>query len=211
MIFDFLFIILILTGIVILVLAVIAGIRRQSRKAYAFLQRYALACLIYITILIIVSLLSGQRIVQMDEDCCFDDWCVAVEDVTFLSRINSVDAAVKANGIFYIVRMRLSNHARGRSQRASSAAAHLLDGQGQQFEVSARGQAAFELQNGEQPPLTVTLPLGASIQTTRVFDLPKDSHDIGLTIQHPLGFAPGLFIIGDQASLFHKRTVIRLR
>jgi hypothetical protein len=31
-----------------------------------------------------------------------------------------------------------------------------------------------------------------------------------LTVEHPVGFSPGLFIIGDQASLFHRRTVVRL-
>jgi hypothetical protein len=118
--------------------------------------------------------------------------------------------AIKANGQFYLVTLRLSIHARGRSQRASSAAVRLVDAEGRVYEVSHEGQAAYVAQHGTIPPLTSTISVGQFIDTVRVFDLPTDFHGGGLTVEHPVGPSPSLFIIGYDASLFHKPAVMRL-
>lgn len=211
MIFDLLFIVVVLATVVMLAMAAVAGVRGRRQRACLLLRRWAVVVAIYLGAVVLVSLLTPQRVLAIGENWCFDDWCVAVDSVAVASDVGPSDHAVQANGVFYVVRLRLSNHARGRAQRASSAAVHLLDDLGHRYEVSHEGQSAYEAQHGPTPPLTATVPLGQSVTTVRIFDVQQDARDLGLAVEHPVGFAPGVFIIGDQASLFHRRTVVRLK
>lgn len=211
MIFDLLFIAVAMATVIMFAMAAIAGIRGRRQRAVSLLRRCGVTFAIYLGAVVVVSLLSRQRVLAIGEDWCFDDWCVAVDGVTLAPELGSTDHPVRAHGVFYVVRLRLSNHARGRPQRASSAAVHLLDGLGHRHDVSSKGQNAFEALNGPTSSLTSTVAVGQSLTTVRVFDLPGDARDVGLTIEHPVGFSPGLFVIGDQASLFHRPTVVRLQ
>jgi hypothetical protein len=209
-IFDLLLIVVVLAAMAALAAIVVSMVRgrfRQARQLLALLGA-GLAC--YLGIVVAVALVSPQRSVALKEDRCFDDWCVAVDAVTRASELGPDAQRVKARGVFYVITLRLSNHARGRAQRAASAAVHLLDGRGLTYDVSAQGQAAFEAQAGPVAPLTSTLPVGQFVTTVQVFDLPLDARDIGLTIEHPVGLSPGWFVIGDEASLLHRPTIVRL-
>jgi len=204
--FDLLFLLIVLVTVIVLLIAVVNLLRQRFAQVGKLLLRYGLGLALYFLILISVSLTSPQQVVAMKVDRCFDDWCVGVEDVTMKSELGNVKPA----GVFYVVTLKLSNQGRGRPQRVSSAAIHLLDGQGNSYAVSTPGMAAFEAQQGSIPPLTSVIEVGQPIITFLVFDVPQDAADIGLTIRHPVGPAPGLFIIGDEASLFHKPTIVRL-
>jgi hypothetical protein len=210
MIFDLLFIVVVLATIGTFAMAAIAGVRGRWQRTAVLLRRWGIAVAVYLGAVVVVSLLSPARVLQVGEDWCFDDWCVAVNGVTLAQSLGSPDHSARAQGVFYVVRLQLSNHARGRPQRASSAAVYLLDGLGHRYGVSSEGQNAFEALEGRAQPLTATVPVGQSVRTVRVFDLPKGAGGVGVTIEHPVGFSPALFVIGDQASLFHRPTVVRL-
>jgi hypothetical protein len=77
---------------------------------------------------------------------------------------------------------------------------YVVDGRGDRFQAMADVSAS---------PFNVLLGPGESVTTTRVFALPADVRDAGLVLEHG-GSGPGLFIIGDDLSLLHKRTVVRL-
>jgi hypothetical protein len=209
-IFDLLFILVFLATVAVLAAALIALLLRRGRAAGRLLAGWAAFILLYLGAVAAVSLASPQRVVAMGEKRCFDDWCVAVEDVVRVSELGAGEQSVTANGVFYVVTLQLSNRARGRAQRASSAAIHLLDGQGRVFDLSALGQAAYEAQHGAAAPLTTSMPVGGSFTTVQVFDLPLDAREVGLTVEHPVGFSPGWFIIGDESSLLHKPTIVPL-
>lgn len=208
--FELLFIVLVLASVVTIVAMAVAAVRGHRQRAVTLLRRYMMCAAIYLAILLVVSLVSPQRVLNVGEIRCFDDWCVAVEDVTLARELGQGDRLAEANGVFYVIELRLSNRARGRPQRASSAAVHLVDGEGRTYDLSPRGQAAFEAQRGPAAPLTSLLPVGQFLSTVQVFDLPEDAHDVGLTVEHPVGPSPALLIIGDDASLFHKPTIVRL-
>jgi len=209
-IFDLLFIIVVLASVAALTAVVASALRGRLRQAVKLLAMYGVCLAFYLGVIVVVSLASPQCILALGESCCFDDWCVAVEDVTLARELGQGERIARANGVFCVITLRLSNRARGRAQRASSAAVHLVDGQGRTYDISPQGQAAFEAQRGPTAPLTSTLPVGQSLSTVQVFDLPDDAHAVGLTVEHPVGPSPELFIIGDDASLFHKPTIVRL-
>lgn len=211
MIFELVFITFLLAGIVTVSAALRSALRGRGRRAVRLLVGCGVAAALYLGTVVIVSLNSPRRVLEVGEDWCFDDWCVAVSDVTLASELGPPERLVRTDGVFYVVRLRLSNHARGRTQRAGSAAAYLVDGRGDRYDVSHEAQAALEAQEGPARPLTAPISAGQSIDTVQVFDLPREASEVGLTVEHPVGFSPGLFVIGDQASLFHERTVVRLR
>ena len=119
MIFDLLFVIVFLGSVVTLASAAIASLRGRRQRALALVVGWATCVAIYLGVVVAVALVSPQRIFAIGEDRCFDDWCVAVRDVTVTHEMGTGVDAIKANGQFYVVTIRLSNHARGRSQRAS--------------------------------------------------------------------------------------------
>ncbi|MBL8076721.1 MAG: hypothetical protein JNM55_02065 [Anaerolineales bacterium] len=204
--FDLLFLLIVLVTAIIFLVTLINLIRKRFVQTRRLLLYYGLGLAIYFFILIAVSLTSPQRVVAMKETRCFDDWCLAIEDVKLLDELNKV----KPDGVFYVIKLELSNQARGRSQRAGSVAIHLFDENGNQYDLSAVGQSALEAQQGAIPPLTSTIEVGQVITTFQVFDLPREAHDVVLTIEHPVGFSPGWFIIGDESSLLHKPTIVHL-
>ena len=204
--FDLLFLLIVLVTLIVLIATLVNLIRRRFTQAGRLLLFYGAGLALYFSVVITVALTSTQRVVSMREDRCFDEWCVAVETV----RVESELGGTTANGAFYVIELKISNHARGRAERASSAAIHLLDGQGRSYNVSAEGQLAFETIYGAIPPLTLMMEPGESYVTYQVFELPKNVGALSLTIEHPVGFSPGWFIIGDENSLFHKPTITRL-
>ena len=208
--FDLLFLVVCLASVITLAAilrALVQGHRRQARTLFV---RYAIGTASYLGMVIVVSLVTPQRVVAIGENRCFDDWCLAVEGVAHTPELGPAEATVRATGVFYVVTLRLSNGARGRPQRANSAAVHLWDGQGRRYDLSRPGQEAFEAQHGPVPPLTVTLAVGQALNTVAVFDLPTNARDVSLTVEHPVGPSPGRLIIQDDASLFHKPAIVRL-
>ena len=211
MIFDLLFIGIVLASVVTLATAAVSALRGRRQRAASLLVRYLKFAGIYLVALVVVSLVSPQRVLAVGEDRCFDDWCLAVEDVAVTPELGQGEHVLRANGAFYSVTLRLSNHARGRDQRASSAAIHLIDDRGRWHDFSPAGQRAYEAQHGPVVPLTATIPVGQSLTTVQIFDLPLDAHDVGLAVEHPVGFSPARLSIGDEASLLHKPTIVRLK
>jgi hypothetical protein len=210
-IFDLLFIVVFLASVSVLLAAFVQILRRRARQALKMLSVFGLCLAAYVGVVVTVSLASPQRLVAAGQDRCFDDWCVAVDSAATFDTLGQGELAINANGVFYVVTLRLSNHGRGRPQRASSAAVTLRDDDGRPYDVSTRGQRAFEAEHGPAAPLTTTVSVGQPVVTVQVFDVPSSAHISGLTIQHPVGSGPGLFIIGDESSLFHKPTLSLLR
>jgi hypothetical protein len=204
--FDLLFLALVLTTLIVLLAGLVQLARRRFGATGRLFLFYGLGLALYFSAVSAVGLTSPQRVVPMHEDRCFDEWCLAVTDL----RVEDTLGGTKASGVYYVIELRISNHARRQAQRAASAAIHLLDQQGRQYDLSSAGMLAFENEYGSIPPLTLRMEPGDSYVTFQVFDLPKDAGAVSLTVEHPVGFSPGWFIIGDESSLFHKPTIVPL-
>jgi len=207
---ELVLILVFLSLVVSLLTALVSLLRGRRKKALWLATACAASGALYIAVVMTVAVLLPQRVLAVGEDRCFDDWCLAVSGVTVAPQLGEGDELVRAEGRFYVVTLRLSNRARGREQRAGSVAVHLLDQRGHVYDVSIRGQRAFESRNGVSAPLTSAIATGRFVDTVQVFDLPTDSAEVSLTVEHPVGPSPSLFVIGDEASLLHKPTIVRL-
>lgn len=188
-IFDLLFILLFLTSVVTLATAAFAAMRRRFATALRILRNYAICFAIYMAIVATVALASPQRIVQMGEDRCFDDWCFAVEHADH-------------QGSTYTLTLRLSSRAKRVSQREKGVNIYLMDAQGRRFSPSPDPSAV---------PFDVLLQPGEAVETKRSYTLPADARALGVVLAHDGSYCfPACFIIGDDGNPLHKRTLVPL-
>lgn len=208
-IFDLLFILLFFftVGSIGRILYLIARKRGQDSARMASILGGVLA--LYFGALAAVSVATPRKLIPMGEDRCFDDWCVGAERLSVSRTIGSGSNITTANGVFYIVTMKVSSRARRITQRAKDAGVVAMDEQGRTYAPSPTGQRAYDSINGAGEPLTSLVGPGESFETTVVFDIPVNTAQVGLEIQH--GVWPGRLIIGDSASFLHKPTLITLR
>jgi pimeloyl-ACP methyl ester carboxylesterase len=190
--FDLLFVILFLGGMGTLVAALAAALRGRRTTALALLRRVGMSIVVYLGVVVIVSLVSPRRVVAVGDEQCSDDWCVAVADVHRTAGVSDVA---------YHVTFRLSSRARRVAQRERGVVVYLRDGTGRRYDPDPTVGAV---------PFDVRLEPLQQINTARTFHAPPRAFALGVVVARA-GFPfPGCCIIGDQGSLFHKRTVVRI-
>ena len=187
-IFDLTFIGVFFATVITLVVAAVAAIRRR-RRARGLLRGLGVFLAVYLGVVVAVSLLSPRRIVRLGEAQCSDDWCLTVDHV---------DRTPAGPEILYTVTIRLFSRARGRAQRENGVRVYVLDDRGRRHGAQEDPRAV---------PFNVLLQPGDSVIAVRRFLVPADARNPGLVVAR--GRFPGLFIIGDEQSLFHKPSVVR--
>lgn len=203
--FELLFLALILVS---LIGFIAAGMIRIQKPNYAMrlLKVIVISWILYISIVFLVAAVTPQRIIPMHQDLCLDEMCFAVDNVRTTSQLNLGGQRVFANGNFKIVTIRVSSHARGRSQSEKGLHAFLWS-QNKLYGVSSNGQVAWNASHFENALLTTRLRPDESVLSDQVFDLPVQVTESGLVLRN--GFGPGYFVIGE-CPLFHKPTILRL-
>ncbi|HWY76592.1 MAG TPA: hypothetical protein VN281_13290, partial [Verrucomicrobiae bacterium] len=181
-------------------------VRRRWPRVRRHLFQLGIAIGIYFVIVVLVGISSPARVLAAEEILRYDDWCLAVEKTAFADAVGAVTRAEPENR-FVIVTLRVISAA-GRVPQAApkGSLVYLLDEKDGRYDVSRRGQLAYEAANGSQPELTTKLDPSSSFLTIRVFEVPRDTKVLSLAHRHGSGF-PGMLIIG---SGFRKPTVIRL-
>jgi hypothetical protein len=202
---DLLFIVSFLVTAGALIRIVYLLLRSRTAAARTSAIRLAAFLAIYGVALVITSLVSPQQVVKVGEERCFDEWCITV---TGASREPSV-GGVRANGIFYVVSVRVSSHSRGRPQREKDVYTYLTDGRGRRFEISTAGQSALQRAGLAGVPMTSFVDPGGSFESHLAFDVPQDATNMGF-VKRSHGWFPMLFIIGDSSSFLHRPTIVRL-
>ena len=191
--FDLVFLFVVLATLITLVIVVASVLLGRPRLAAKVLALYGVCLVIYLGIIILVSLTTPQRVLNWGENRCFDDWCIAVDDIA------RSESAMK---VAYRVALRLSSRARRVAQRENGLVVYLEDEQGRRVEPVPDPAAK---------PFNILLQPGQSVTTTRVFEVPSAASQHKLIVAHE-GFNsfPGIIIIGDDSSLFHKPTIVWL-
>jgi len=183
-------------------------VRRRREAALRNLKGVAALVGVYVAVVIIVALLSPQRVFQVDETRCFDDWCISVEGARAATSVGINVHPVR--GRFLLVTLRVASRARRVRQSEPHTQVYLRDVDGNPYEVAEAPQQAFEAANGRQLSIGTMLDPGGAFTTVRVFDIPPDLKEIGLALRQTGVPGPGLLVIGDDASLCHKPFIFRI-
>lgn len=191
--FDLLFLVLFLGGACALLVAAISAIRGRRSRATAILRGCGIGAAVYFSVLVVVSVLTPQRFIKIGDDQCSDDWCIAV---------STIGRHPTAEGIRYEVTFRLSSRAQRVAQRERFVVVYLRDSHG--------GRYNPEVDPGSVPFDTLLEPM-QTITATRRFLVPRNADIVGVVVAREGGGRfPGCCIIGDEGSLLHKRTIVRV-
>ncbi|WP_423225720.1 hypothetical protein [Candidatus Amarolinea aalborgensis] len=192
-IFDLLFIVIVVASLAMLAVVIATALRGRGRQAVRLLAALGVCLALYLGVIALVALASPPRVMALGQDRCFDDWCVAVEDIARVELLKGTELTVT---------LRVSNRARRAPQRENGVVVAVLDEEGQRFEAAAPR---------EEAPFSVLLQPGEAVTVTRTFDVSGASGRLNLVVEHA-GFSrfPGMFIIGDDSSLLHKPTIVHL-
>ena len=193
-IFDLIFLAGVLASVVTLIATGIAALRGRGAKAARMLLVYAACVVVYLTISLGAAFLRPQRVRATFEPWCFDDWCLQVQ---------KIDRAPTAQKVAYDIKLRIYSTARRAPQRANSAWIYLIDERHRLYTPNPDALAT---------PLDVELAPLASVETSRVFEVPADAQALGLITGHPGPYcgAFNVLIIGQATCLFDRPEMIRI-
>ena len=125
-----------------------------------------------------------------------DDFIYVVNAVGRSSKISNKVASATADGIFYIVTIRVDNDAKRASFTWDERIPHIVDADGHRYDDSPEGQAALDAAG---KPDFVILP-GSSASFQAVFDVPTD-------IRRPVLALDNGILMGDLFNLVAYRRV----
>jgi hypothetical protein len=192
---DLAFLVGVLASAVTLFAAAFAALRGRGSTAAKLLVTYGVCVVVYLAVSLGVAFLRPHRIRPVDEPWCFDDWCLRVE---------KVDSAPAGDSVRYEVKLRIYSTARRATQRALGAWIYLFDDRHRLYAPNADASAT---------PLDVELAPLASVETSRVFDVPADVRSLGLVTGHPGDYCAAfdVLIIGQATCLFGRPEAIAIK
>jgi uncharacterized membrane protein YccC len=191
--FDLIFIVVFLSSVGVTIAMAVAFVRGRRHDARRLARRLVMALGAYCIVVVVVSVRSPQRFSSLGENQCSDDWCIAADSV----HRDTTNAAVT-----YTVNFRLSSRARRVAQRERFVVAYLRTGDGRRIDA---------LPESADVPFDTLVQPEQTIRAIRRFVVSSAARDVGLVIAREGGFRfPGCCIIGDENSILHKRTIVRL-
>jgi len=150
-------------------------------KSKGFAVTAAIVILVGISLLMLVAALNRRdQMVGLNQEIQYDDFAFSVIEVRKADVLGTGDSEAKAAGAFYVVTLKIANHAKRVDYKPKRASAILIDDKGREFFQSESGQAALE--SVQEPRCYDPIPAGASCTTELVFDIPADSHITQLRI-----------------------------
>jgi hypothetical protein len=202
---DLLFIVSFLITVGAVIRAGYFLLRKRAAASKQTATRLAVFIAIYAVTLVMVSLVTPQKKLRAGDARCFDEWCITVVSASRQPRIGDVTA----NGIFYLVTVRVSSRSRGRRQREVDVYTYLTDSLGRRFDVSPTGQGALERTGLAGALVTSFVDPGGSFYSRLAYDVPINATDIGF-VKTSHAWFPLRLIIGESSSFLHRPTIVLL-
>jgi len=173
---------------------------------------------IYLGILLATSFASSPKVLGLNEEkrfCGFYLDChlaISVVNVSKTKTLGDPPSQATAEGLYYVVSVKVSSNAVAATLLLHNPLATVLDAKGRQYGRSSDGERALESAEGNAVLFSQPVQAGSSYIKDLVFDVPPDAMNPRLlATEGPwMERLIELFIIGDEDSLFHKRTTIRL-
>jgi hypothetical protein len=184
-----LFLLLALGAIVFLLAAAGLALAGRPRRAVRILARLGVVAGLYLTTLVLVSILTPRRTYRTGDTQCFDDWCIAV-----------VGSGQERPQDPYSVRLRLSSRARRAPMGEKGTVVYLEDDSGRRYDPVTQA---------DDLPFDTVLQPGESVTTSRAFDVPPAARGLGLVYTHEGGFPIWWLVIGE-GGWFAKPPIVRL-
>ena len=189
-IYDLIFLLVALVSVIVLITTLVMAIFGRGKSAKVILGIWTVCMLVYFAICIASAAAAPQRVLQLKQPQCYDDWCIEVEDVSRVA-VKNYDRSEATIRIF--------SEAKRVSQREKNVTVVLEDVLGKRYDASAAPTA---------PRFDTELGPGQSVITDREFEVPVGVRPVGIVIAHT-GFQMGWLVIGEGQGIFHKEPIVK--
>ncbi len=170
---------------------------------------------LYLVVLTSASLTSQEKVLDLKERkafCGFYLDChlgVSVEAVQRVSHVGQDAEQVQADGVFYLITVRVNNDGVQARLPLRNPKATLIDAYGVTYTRSLEAEQALAEAKGVPMAFARSVSAGHSYTKTLVFDVPPGVRAPKLLVTQGMVLDRfiELFLIGDEDSLFHRKTV----
>lgn len=200
-------------GVVFLALLIRRNDRRQAKQIGVALAGWVVA---YLGLVAVVSARSQETILplgQLKKFCGFYLDChmgARVLDVEQAKSVGSGDGVREARGTYYLVSVLVESDARAATLRLHDADARIVTDNGRAYTRDHAAEAAL----GKDTSLAEPVEAGDQHPVTLVFDLPNEAANPRLLVTEGRSLWPDrlfeLFLVGDEDSMFHRKTTLAL-
>jgi len=182
-IYDLLFLAAILASVLTLLAAALLAIFGRGAQALRILGVWSACAAIYVGIGLVAFMLRPVLILNVGDEQCSDDWCIAVQ------------GARRAESNLE-VKLKFFSRAQRVEQSEKGAIVYLTDASGKRYDPVET-----------TVPLSTRLAPGESVSTSAVFSIPPEITQLALVVGHKDWTPPQWLILGREP--FWK-TVVRL-
>ena len=120
----------------------------------------------------LVVLNRRDETVSLNQEIQYDDFAFSVQSVRNAAFVGTANSLVRPAGVFYIVTLKIANHAVRVDYKYKRDSALLIDERGNEYLPSAEGQPALEATLSPTAVCSAPIPAGQSCVTEVVFDVP---------------------------------------
>lgn len=114
-----------------------------------------------------------DQFVGLNQEIQYDDFAFSVQAVRKTNSLGDGEFKTNAQGLYYVVTLKIANRAKRVDYRFKYHSAKLVDGGNKEFGLSVAGQRALESTTGKR--CSDPIHAGESCVTEVVFDLPSGS------------------------------------
>ena len=145
----------------------------MESKSKGFVLTGAIIAAIAFSLLAMLVLLNRRdETVSLNHEIQYDDFAFSVLSVREAEFVGNGNSMVKPGGVFYIVSLKIANHAVRVDYKYKRDCALLIDERGKEHLPSFEGQPALETTLSPAALCSAPIPAGQSCVTEVVFDVP---------------------------------------
>lgn len=148
----------------------------ESKSKGVFLTLTIIAAIGLSLLALLVLVNRRDETVSLNHEIQYDDFAFSVLSVRQATEVGPAAATVKAQGDFYIVALRIANHAKRVDYDYKRNCAVLIDENGREYRHSSAGQSAIESTLSPSELCSAPIPAGQFCTTQVVFDVPTGVH-----------------------------------
>jgi hypothetical protein len=151
----------------------------SEKSAPGSLRRYALIAaglLVFAVILLAVLALLNRKnqTVGLRQEIQYDDFAFSVLGAVKANSVGNYVSQHSTEGQFYVVTLKIANHAQRVNYSFDKSVAILVDESGREYHISGAGQKALDGETTKSGGCESEIPPGGSCISDLVFELPKE-------------------------------------